>query len=76
MGGLRGELQGMTNQRVVAMIDRDELLGFGGGARTATAKVGKPDLQNAERLLGFETGARAVTAKIGKLEPAPAETKA
>lgn len=56
------------------MMVTKELIGFGGGARTATAKVGKPpDPLNVERLIGFETGARAVTAKVGKLEPAPAD---
>lgn len=50
-----------------------ELLGFGRGARTSTAKVGKEiDFSPPKRLVGFESGARIVTAKVGKDIPSEA----
>lgn len=51
----------------------ENLVGFGRGVRTSTAKVGKVD--EPSRLVGFESGAKAVTAKVGKIpefEPATA----
>lgn len=50
-------------------MDTEKLLGFGNGARTLTAKVGKIDPENtgASKLVGFERGARIVTAKVGKV---------
>ena len=51
----------------------ENLLGFGNGARTATAKVGKVSTPASGRLIGFANGEKAVTAKVGKnIEEPPA----
>lgn len=65
------------NQMGVVMTIRMDcasqgLLGFGAGARTATAKVGKDVVPlKPVRLVGFETGERTAQAKVGKNEASP-----
>ncbi len=55
----------------VVMMVTKELLGFGRGARTATAKVGKPVPLKPVRLVGFDSGERSAQAKVGKNEASP-----